>query len=270
MASPAAVRVLEHELLSYRRSFRGTLVSSFLNPVLYLAAMGLGLGSYVGSNAATGSGSAGAAGMAAILGGTTYLAFLAPGLLAAVAMQAGAGESTFPIMAGILWDRTFHAMLATPVSVRDVLVGKLLFIGLRLLLVTAVFFGIMAAFGAASGALALLAVPGAVLTGFAFVTPIVAYSAVQKDSNGFNALFRFGMIPMFLFSGTFFPISQLPVFLQPIAWLTPLWHGVDLCRTLALGTATPAGVAIHVAYLLAVAIAGFVVADVAFRRRLRV
>jgi lipooligosaccharide transport system permease protein len=230
--------------------------------------MGLGLGSYVGSSSGSG-GSSAAAGAAAMLGGASYLAFLAPGLLAAVAMQTGAGESTFPIMAGILWDRTFHAMLATPVTVRDVLIGKLLFIGLRLFLVTGVFFGIMAAFGAAAGPLSVLAVPGAVLTGFAFVTPIVAFSAVQKDSNGFNGLFRFGMIPMFLFSGTFFPISQLPAVLQPLAWVTPLWHGVDLCRSLTLATASPVGVAVHVTYLLAVAAAGFLIADVVLRRRLR-
>ncbi len=106
------------------------------------------------------------------------------------------------------------------------------------------------------------------LTGLAFTTPIVAFSATQKDTNGFNALFRFGVIPLFLFSGTFFPIAQLPVILQPLAIVTPLWHGVDLCRTLALGTADVAGVLIHVAYLGAMAAAGLVLALRAFRRRL--
>jgi lipooligosaccharide transport system permease protein len=265
----ASLRVLEHELLVYRRSFRGTLVSSFLNPVLYLAAMGVGLGSYVASSGGTGgAATGGAAGAAAMLGGVGYLAFLAPGLLASSAMQTAAGESTFPIMGGIIWDRTFHGMLATPVAVIDILVGKVLYILVRLALVSVVFFGVMVLFGVATGPQAVLAVPAAMLTGLAFVTPIVAFSATQKDANGFNSLFRFGMIPLFLFSGTFFPITQLPAILQPVALVTPLWHGVNLCRTLALGTADPVLVAVHVAYLGGLAALGFWLAHHTLRRRL--
>jgi lipooligosaccharide transport system permease protein len=266
MATPAAVRVLEHELLLYRRVWRGSIFSSFLNPVLFLAAMGVGLGGYVSQNG--GSAGAGAGGAAAALGGVSYLVFIAPGLLASTAMQAAAGESTFPIMGGIVWDRTFLGMLATPVRTLDVLLGKVAYILVRLTLVCSVFFGVMVLFGATHGPQAILAVPAAVLTGLAFTTPIVAFSATQKTPNGFNALFRFGVIPLFLFSGTFFPISQLPVILQPVAVITPLWHGVDLCRMLAVGTADAAGVLIHVAYLGAMAVAGLVLALRAFRRRL--
>ena len=152
MATPASIRVFEHELLKYRRAFRGTLVSSFLNPVLYLAAIGVGLGGYVAA------GNGGAAASAALLGGVSYLAFLAPGLLASTAMQTAAGESTFPIMGGILWDRTFLGMLATPIGVVDILVGKLLYICLRLTLVTSIFFGVMIVFGAATGPQAFFAI----------------------------------------------------------------------------------------------------------------
>jgi lipooligosaccharide transport system permease protein len=266
MATPPAVRVLEHELLLYRRVWRGSIFSSFLNPVLFLAAMGVGLGGYVSQN--SGSAGAGAGGTAAALGGVSYLVFIAPGLLASTAMQAAAGESTFPIMGGIVWDRTFLGMLTTPIRTFDVLLGKVAYILVRLTLVCSVFFGVMVLFGATHGPQAILAVPAAVLTGLAFTTPIVAFSATQKDTNGFNALFRFGVIPLFLFSGTFFPISQLPVILQPLAVITPLWHGVDLCRALALGTADAAGVLIHVAYLGAMAAAGLALALRAFRRRL--
>ena len=265
MATPASLRVLEHELLLYRRSFRGTIVSSFLNPVLYLAAMGVGLGGYVAGS----KGGGGAAASAALLGGVSYLAFLAPGLLASTAMQTAANESTFPIMGGILWDRTFLGMLVTPIRVFDILLGKVLFIVLRLALVTGVFFGVMVVFGAATGPQAFLAVPAAILTGLAFMTPIIAFSATQKDANGFNSLFRFGVIPLFLFSGTFFPISQLPAILQPVAFVTPLWHGVDLCRTLALGTATPIGVLVHGGYLVGISALGLVLASISLRRRLR-
>lgn len=265
MATPPAIRVLEHELLLYRRVWRGSIFSSFLSPVLFLAAMGVGLGGYVSQNA----GSAGTGGGgAAALGGVSYLVFIAPGLLASTAMQAAAGESTFPIMGGIVWVRSFHGMLTTPIRVVDVLLGKVAYIGLRLTLVCSVFFGVMVLFGATHGIQAILAVPAAILTGLAFTTVIVAYSATQKETSGFNALFRFGVIPLFLFSGTFFPISQLPAVLQPLAVVTPLWHGVDLCRTLALGTADAAGVLIHVGYLGAMTAAGLVLAHRTFRSRL--
>jgi lipooligosaccharide transport system permease protein len=265
VATPA-VRVLEHELLVYRRVWRGSIFSSFLSPVLYLAAMGLGLGSLVDAGSGAGAGAGSASGAA--LDGVSYLAFLAPGLLAATAMQTAAGESTFPIMAGLVWVKSFHGMTATPIQPVDVVVGKLTYIGLRLLLVVGVFFVVTVLFGAVAGPGAVLAVPAALLTGLAFAAPIAAYSATQRDANGFNALFRFGVIPLFLFSGTFFPIEQLPDILQAVARITPLWHGVDLCRSLALGTAEPVLTVIHLAYLGTMTAAGVAAAFVTFRRRL--
>jgi lipooligosaccharide transport system permease protein len=263
MAAPA-VRVLEHELLVYRRVWRGSIFSSFLSPVLFLAAMGVGLGSLVDAH---GGSAAGGASDAALVG-VSYLAFLAPGLLASTAMQTAAGESTFPIMGGLIWDKSFHGMIATPIRPTDVVVGKLTYIGMRLLLVVGLFFLVTVLFGAVTGPGAILSVPAALLTGLAFAAPIAAYSATQRDPNGFNALFRFGVIPLFLFSGTFFPIEQLPELLEAIARLTPLWHGVDLCRSLALGTAEPVTTVIHVAYLGTMTTAGVAAALVTFRRRL--
>ncbi len=265
MAAPS-VRVIEHELLVYRRAWRGSVFSSFLSPVLFLAAMGLGLGSLVDASAQAGA-STGAANAAA-LAGVTYLAFLAPGLLASAAMQTAAGESTFPVMGGIMWTKSFHGMIATPIRTADVVVGKLAYIGLRLLLVTTVFFVVSVAFGAFVRPEAVLAIPAALLTGLAFAAPIAAFSATQKDTNGFNSLFRFGIIPLFLFSGTFFPITQLPEPLQLVAMLTPLWHGVDLCRSLALGTAEALPTAVHLLYLGSMTAVGLAAALVTFRRRL--
>ncbi|MFH1474375.1 MAG: ABC transporter permease [Chloroflexota bacterium] len=267
MVAPA-LRVLEHELLVYRRVWRGSIFSSFLSPVLFLAAMGVGLGSLVDANAAAAGGTSPAGASAAALAGVSYLAFLAPGLLASTAMQTAAQESTFPVMAGLVWVKSFHGMIATPIRPADVVVGKLTYIGLRLLLVVGVFFLVTVLFGAATGPGAILAVPAALLTGLAFAAPIAAFSATQRDANGFNALFRFGVIPLFLFSGTFFPIEQLPAILQPIAYVTPLWHGVDLCRSLALGTVEPVLALVHVAYLGTMTTLGVAAAFVAFRRRL--
>jgi len=245
-------RVVELRAMQYRRTFRASIFSSFLNPVLFLLAMGVGLGLYVDK-----SGTATAA-----LGGLSYLQFLAPGLLAATAMQAAAFEATFPIMGGLSWQKTFHAMYATPISPRDIVLGNVVWIAVRLASIAAIFTIVMALFGAAASPLILLAIPSAVLTGLAFAAPIVAFSATQRTPEKFNAVFRFGITPLFLFSGTFFPISNLPAAIQPIAWLSPLWHGVELSRQLALGTigADPVRAIAHVAILVAIVAVGTVVA----------
>jgi lipooligosaccharide transport system permease protein len=237
-------RVFEHRYLSYRRTFRASVFSSFLSPVLFLTAMGLGLGAYVSDPSA--------------LGGVPYLVFLAPGLLAATAMQSASFESTFPIMGGLVWNRTFHAMYATPISPRDIAFGNLAWIAARLLLITTIFTIVIVLFGAAESPLIVLAIPAAVLTGMAFAGPIAAFSATQKTPARFSAIFRFGIMPLFLFSGTFFPISSLPAALQALAWLTPLFHGVALTRGLSLGTISdePVAAAIHVIYLTTLAVVG--------------
>jgi lipooligosaccharide transport system permease protein len=234
-------RVFEHRFLQYRRTFRSSIFSSFLSPALFLTAMGLGLGSYVSSSSA------------ATLGGVSYLAFLAPGLLAATAMQSASFEATFPIIGGLVWNKIFHAMYATPISARDIALGNLAWIAARLTFIATVFTGVIVLFGAAASPLVVLAVPAAVLTGLAFAAPIAAFSATQRTPDKFSNIFRFGITPLFLFSGTFFPLSSLPAFLQPLAWLTPLYHGVALTRGLSLGTIVddPAFAIVHVVALLA-------------------
>jgi lipooligosaccharide transport system permease protein len=233
-------------------------MSSVLNPLLFLAALGLGLGSIVDQNAhATAS-----------LGGFSYLVFLAPGLLASSAMQAGATESTYPVMGAFKWQRTYLAMVAAPLEVSDVVIGHLAFMALRIAATSVAFFAVIAVFGAVQSPWAIFAIPAAVLTGMAFACPIAAYAATRDTDGGFAPLMRFVIVPMFLFSGTFFPISQLPTLLQPIAYVTPLWHGVALCRGLALGTATLVGVVVHTAYLAAFVVVGYRTALVTYRRKL--
>jgi lipooligosaccharide transport system permease protein len=220
--------------------------------------MGVGLGTYVDQSAT------------ADLGGVSYLAFLAPGLLAATAMQTASFEATFPIMGGLVWNRAFHAMYATPVRPSDIALGNLAWIGFRVLLVSSVFVLVTALFGAAASPLIVLAIPVGVLTGLAFAGPIAAFSATQRTVEKFNAVFRFGITPLFLFSGTFFPIDSLPAFLQPVAWLTPLYHGVALSRGLSLGTAAqePFLMLAHAAILVAFAAAGAWAAVRTFERKL--
>jgi lipooligosaccharide transport system permease protein len=258
MATPPALRSLEYWAYQYKRTWRGSLVSSFGSPVLFLAAMGVGLGSLVdkGGHSAT------------RLGGVSYLVFLAPALLAAAAMQTAAIESSYPVLGAIKWIRTYYGMLATPLRVVDVLAGHLLWIAFRVLSTSVIFLAVMAAFGATASWRALWVVPAGFLTGMAFAGPIAAFAATQEDDQALPSLFRFMIIPMFLFSGTFFPITQLPVGLRPVAYITPLWHGVDLCRSLALGRATIGMSIVHVTYLAAWAVAGAALANVTFRRRL--
>lgn len=222
-----ALRVFESHWVGYRRTWRGSVVSTFLTPILYLTAMGVGLGTLVDRGVGT-----------ADLG-VDYLAFLAPGLLAASAMQTGAGDAAWPVMAGIKWRGTFNAILATPITVRDLVVGHLGWVAFRLSLMAVWYAVVITLFGVAPLGRTLLAVPAAVLVGLAFSGPILAYTSTVDDAQGLTNLFRFGLVPLFLFSGTFFPVEQLPDAVEPLAVVTPLWHGAELVRGTALGW-TPA------------------------------
>jgi lipooligosaccharide transport system permease protein len=254
--SHRAFRVLEHDLMVFRRGWLSYIVSGISQPFLYLLAMGIGLGLYVNRSG--------------LPGGVTYLAYIAPALLVTQAMMAGASEAAWPIMGKIAWNKTYLAALNTPLSVLDLLFGDLAWIAFRALLLAVMFFAVILALGAAASPLIVLAIPTAVLTSVAFAAPIMAFTATQKGDSGFNMLFRFGITPLFLFSGTFFPIEKLPLFLQPVAWVTPLYHGVALARELSLGTIDPMGWTVHLAILVGVAIVGVVLAGMAFRRRLAV
>ena len=251
-------RVIEHRALQYRRTFRASLFSSFGIPALFLTAMGLGLGGYVDQNPDPS------------LAGLTYLQFLAPGLLAATVMQTGSFEAAFPILGGLQWNKIFHAMFATPIRALDIALGNVAWIALRLTLVASVFAIVVVAFGASRSPLIVLAIPAAVLTGLAFTTPIMAFTATQRTPDRFAAMFRFGITPLFLFSGTFYPIESLPAFLQPVAWISPLWHGVDLCRSLMLDTIgrDPLLALIHVMVLVAIVTLGTMAAARTIEARL--
>ena len=251
-----ALRELRHQMTLYRRTWRGTLFSSVVNPLLYLAALGAGLGSMVNHHAAS------------RLGGVSYLMFIAPGLLAASAMQIALGAATYPVLGGVKWQKTYFAAVATPMRPADIFHGFLLFITIRLTIAATAFLAVMSVFGAVRTPLAAAAMPVAVLTGLAFAAPVAAWAATRDGDMGFALLFRLGMIPMFLFSATFFPLSQLPAWLRPVAYVTPLWHGVAACRALSLGDVSAPGLISHLGYLAALAVAGVLVGQRTYRRRL--
>jgi lipooligosaccharide transport system permease protein len=250
-----ALRAYEFWFVNYKRVWRGSVAGTIVNPILYLAALGVGLGSLVNHGNAPGPGS--------------YLEFVAPGLLAATAMQVGASEASFPVLAAMKWMRNYHAMAAAPLGVEDVLLGHQLWMWTRIVGSSAVYLAVIAAFGALRSPLAVLALPAALLLGAAFTAPVSALAARARTGNEFAVMFRFGIVPMFLFSGTFFPVSRLPAAVQPVAWVTPLWHGVALCRGFTLGTVQALPALGHAAYLLAWVAVGLALARREYRRRLR-
>ncbi|MHB1987092.1 MAG: ABC transporter permease [Acidimicrobiales bacterium] len=258
---PGFVRPYRYFALRYRRTWRGTLTNSILYPILYLLAMGLGLGHLVNSHLAHHGGTR-------RLGGVGYVQFIAPGLLVATAMQWGTNESMYPVMGGLKWLKTYHAILATPVRVKDILYAHLAWVATRVGASSALFLLVLAIFGDVVSPLALVALPVAILTGVAFAAPVAAFTATQDNDSALALLYRLGIVPLFLFSGTFFPIAQLPGFLQVAARLTPLYHAVALARALVLGQVAPLDDLGHVVYLLAMTLVGVVLARRSFDRRL--
>ncbi len=252
-----ALRLVQRNAMVFRRIWAGAIFVSFLQPAFYLAAMGLGVGSLIDR------------GGAVLPGNVPYVAFLAPGLLAGTCMQMASFESSFPITGKMVWERNYEAITSAPMRIVDIVVGELAWVALRLLAVALVFTGVMWLFGAARTPLVLLAIPAAVLTGLAFSAPIIAYAATLKTGANFNALFRFVISPLFLFSGVFFPVSQLPGPLQTAAAFTPLFHGVELTRGLALQTLTWPAFAVHTAYLSGLLTLGTAAALWTFTRKLR-
>ncbi len=248
------LRVLSHYLLAWRRLWTGTVFSAFLSPALYLVAMGYGLGSLVGRGGR-------------LVDGVPYLAFVTPGVMAATAMQTAIAESTWPVLSSIKWSRQFHAMLASPLGVFDIVIGHLLHLLVRVALAGSVFLAFAALVGAVPSWTGILAVPTVMIVGLAFAAPVFAFTTYLNGDAGFNILFRLVMIPLFLFSGTFFPISQLPTGLQLLARITPLWHGVTLARDATLGRLGLDDVG-HAAYLLLWVVVGTVWAVHGLRRRM--
>ena len=254
-AIAGAARVLQRNLLVYRRTWRGSLFGSFLTPLLYLTAMGIGLSQLM------------AGGGSDLLGGVPYLDFLGPGILASSCMQTASFESTFPIMGKIAWRRNYEAILATPIEVHHLLIGELSWIGFRLTTMAIAFMIVLTLFGIPRSPLALLAIPAAVLTGVAFAAPIMGFAATRHNDAGFAPLFRFIINPLFLFSGTFFPVSQLPDAVEWVAAATPLYHGVVLVRGAVLDS-MPSSWPLHAVYLVAfTAITGYIAYRL-LRRRL--
>ena len=252
-----APRLTQYWATVYKRTWRGSIISFFLLPFLYLTAMGVGLGSFVDDNSGPEA-----------LEGVSYLAFLAPGLLATTAMQGGVGAASFPVLGGFKWSKTYFAMAATPLRVPDIVAAHLSYIAVRQLMICTVFLGVLSAYGAVEN---WPGVPAALLTamlvGLAHAAPMFAFSCRITSESYFSLVFRLGVMPMMLFSGAFFPISQLGDFAF-VAYLMPVYHGVESIRMFTLGGVEWLAVAGHLAYLVAWLAAGWYFAVTGFQRRL--
>ena len=258
MRVPLALRPLSYFWTQFMRTWKADIGTTFLTPVLYLASLGAGLGALVGHGHALAS-----------LGGESYLSFVAPALLATTAMQVAISRSTYEIF-GYLnkWNGTYHTMQASPLSIDQIMVGQLIWIGARVLLATAFYLAVSAAFGAVHSPAAAADLVVGPLVGLAFAAPICAYSVTVRHDQPFSVIFRLVMMPLFLFSGTFFPVSQLPVALRYVTYALPLWHGVQLSRSLYGGHVGALAGLGHLAYLAAFVAAGALLARYSYRRRL--
>lgn len=255
LAVHPAVAVFEYHLVGYRRVWRGTIFSSFAMPVLFFVGMGVMVGEYVDRG-----------------GGldVPYLEFIGAGLLAFTGLQVAMIESGFPVLGAFKWHKIYYGMASAPPRVGDMILGRLGYISVRILVAAVAFLLVMVPFGAVTSPWAVVTPLVAVLVGLAVAAPMFAYSASVHSPNVMAVMFRFGMLPMMLFSGVFFPVEQLPAALQPVAYATPLWHGVELCRAAVLGSGTPWPVLVHLGYLGLWFVAGFALARARFTKRLAV
>jgi lipooligosaccharide transport system permease protein len=237
------LRVAEREARIWARLWHTSLLSGVLMPLMFLGAMGVGLGDLVDENSGT-------------VAGVDYLVFVTPGILAATSLQAASGNSLWPVMAGIRWVKSFHAAAATPLSPGHVYAGWITWIGARLLINATLFVAVAAALGGVPSPWGVFAIPATALGGVAFGAALTAYSAGRESDQSFSIIMRIAVMPMFLFSGTFFPVEQLPDWLEPLARVSPLWHAVELCRGATTGSITVAGAAGHTAFLVVFAVLG--------------
>jgi lipooligosaccharide transport system permease protein len=239
--------VTEHRLLAIRSYVWTMLTMAFGTPLLYLLAFGVGLATLV-------TGNTGPAGV----DGVSYLEVVAPELLVLAAVAVASEEFTFGILLGFKWNPIFIGMNAAPLTGRQIIDGSFLYIGIRAAVTVVIYFGIVVLFGGMSGSWVWLTVPVALLSGFAF-SLVAAYSAtITVDGGQFAIVQRLIILPLTLFSGTFFPLTQLPIYLQWIGWLSPIWHGSELARQFSYGPTEPFWLTVvHVGYLAVLAVVGW-------------
>lgn len=238
----------------------GAIISvSFGNPIIYLLAIGIGVGSLVDSNTG-GNG----------IYGVSYITFLAPALLATAAIQAAMDETSFPTLEGFVWNKSFFGMNSTQLTAGQIVNGIMIAAFVRAFLTSAAYLVVLWVFGAVTLAAMPLLFLVASFAGMSFGALMLAATSFVKEDDGFFAIVaRFVVAPMFLFSGTFYPLEQMPIFLQWIGWISPLWHSTNFARSVSFGLEVPGWLMIvHAAFLVTSLVAGMIIARRQFASRL--
>ena len=245
---------LEHQFVRYISTWRSTVVTSLLFPVMFLLAIGVGLGSQVDDTST--------------LGTVDYKAFVGPGVMAGVAMLQGGAMSLWPTLSAIKWEGTYQAALATPLTAAELSTGHLVWIGFRTGVGASLYLAVLTLFGIPASPLAILAPAAAALTALAFAGPISAFTATQQKDDAFGAINRVTLTPLFLFSGAFYPLEQLPVVVEWVARVFPVSHGVALTRGLVNNSISLVDALGHAGYLATWAVLGWAAAVRTFTGRL--
>ena len=259
VAARGAIFVTEARLRSMLKWVWLIIAIAIANPVLYLVSIGLGLGSFIDQNA----GSTG-------VDGVSYLTFLAPALLATAAIQGALDESVFPTLEGFKWNKLFFSMNATPLSGNHIAMGVFFNSLIRTVFTAVLYWFIMLAFGVLESPRAWLAIFTAVMAGAAFGAFMQALAGFLENENVFFTIVeRFIIMPLFLFSGTFYPLTNMPIYLQWIGWISPLWHATELGRWLTYGSEISTQMLfVHFIFLNSILVVGLIASRRIFTRRL--
>ncbi len=253
-----ALVVVEYLVRVWRRSFVTTSAVAVGTPVIYLLALGFGLGTLVDRGPGAGA-----------LEGVSYARYIAPALITSAALATGISEAAYPVYSRFKWTRVYWGVAASPVSLGSIADGQALFIALRLTVSSLLCYLVLVVAGVGGGIAGVLMVPAAVLTGMSCsVWMLVLAAVMKKEGMAVNIVMRFVVIPMTLFSGSFFPIDRLPAAVRPLAWISPLWHGTALARSAALQSWHVGAAVAHLAYVLALTAIGLEMARRKFSAKL--
>ena len=259
VAARGALYVTEARLRAMLKWIWLIISLAIANPVLYLVSIGLGVGSYIDKN--TG-------GMG--VDGVSYITFLAPALLATAAIQGAIDESVYPTLEGFKWNKTFFSMNATPLSGNHIAMGVFFNSLVRVIFTAVIYWFVMLAFGVLESPRSWLAIFTAVMAGAAFGAIMQALAGLLENENiFFTVLNRFVIMPLFLFSGTFYPLTNMPIYLQWIGWISPLWHATELGRWLTYDHEISSQMLyVHFVFLNTLLLIGVIASRRIFTRRL--
>lgn len=232
--SPLVWKVFKRHLLAYRKTWKVSISFNFFEPLFYLTAFGFGLGAYLKP-----------------MEGVTYIEYLAPGLIAYSAMFASTIECTYGIFVRMQYQKSYQAIVATPASIFDVVMGDMLFGAFKSVLYGTVILTVISVLGLVKSPLAVLILPVLALSGLLFSALAATWTGLVPNIDSFNYFFSLLITPMYLISGVFFPLTGLPVIIQKLAWFSPLYHLVNISRGLVTGN-TGAYMAGDLAWLLVV------------------